>query len=64
MREEEARREYEEYVKLKEQFTVDAEGIEVQEQADVSCVTSVFLPEVIRLSVGWSFAISISDLQS
>lgn len=49
VRDEEARREHEEYLKLKEQFTVDAEGVDVLEQADVRSCTNTLLLEKIEV---------------
>ena len=47
LKEEQARKEHEEYLKMKEMFSVDEEGIDAQEQQDVSW--NVSLSSVILL---------------
>ena len=39
LKEEQAQRDHEEYLKLKETFTVDEEGTDAVEEQDVSCFT-------------------------
>jgi len=36
LKEEQAKKEHEEYLKMKEAFTVDEEGVDAEEQQDVS----------------------------
>lgn len=58
LKEEQAIREHEEYLKMKEAFSVDEEGVDAQEQEDVSCNLLLFLECLVL----YSTSIYVTDL--